>query len=150
MNTRVPAAVRAIAAAVTAHIPTAQVIVGPGATEDPGDVVMVGVSDPDETVYAGAVSGSQHWAQLGGLFRDEQFVVHCIAIASNGDGDALAAMDAAYTLMGAVETALVADPTFGGTLLYSMGLTSAGLKFSTDQTGVAALVPFDVECRTRI
>jgi hypothetical protein len=148
----VPAAVRAIHDAIAAAVPSAVVIVGPGETEDPADagIVFVGVSDADETTYAEAVTGSQHWAQLGGKMRDEQFTIHCVAVAWNGNSDALAAMDGAHALMGAVENAIVSDPTLGGVLLFAVGITSHGLKFTADNQGVSAHVPFDVECRTRI
>lgn len=149
-NSTVPATIRAIFAAVKVALPSASVIVGPGATEDPGDVILIGVSDPDENAYADAVAGAQHWNQLGGLRRDEEFAVHCVAITSNGDGDALAAMDAVFALMGGVETALVNDPSLGKAVLYSMGITSFGLKFSVDTSGVAALIPFDVQCKARL
>lgn len=150
--TAIPAAVRAIRDALVAHLPSANILVGPGVTEDPGanGTVHVGCSDPDETTYADAVMGSQHWAQLGGGIRDETFTVHCAAVAWNGDSDALTAIDAVYALMGGIEAALVADPTLGRALLYAPGITSHSLRLVTGSSGISAIVPFDVECRTRI
>lgn len=150
-NSQVPAAIRAIQAALVAGLPAGTlVIVGPGNTSDTSNVVFVGVGDPDETSYATAATGSQKWAQLGGGRRDETFQVHCSAVAWNGDSDTLAAMDAAYALQAACETAIVADPTLGGALLYAPGIESTQLKFATDANGAAAQVLFDVTCRTRI
>ncbi len=151
--TGVPAAVRAIRDALVANLPTgALVVVGPGNTDDPGlnGMVLVGCSDPDERAYAEAVVGSQAWAQLGGGRRDETFSVHCAAVAWNGSSDALAAMDAAYALMGGIEAALVADASLGRALLYAPGITSQTLRLAVGPSGVTAIVPFDVECRTRI
>jgi hypothetical protein len=159
-SSRVPSAVRAIHDALAAGLPNAIVIVGPGDTEDPGDggIVFVGVSDADEIAYAEAVTGGQHWAQLGGKHRDEQFTVHCVAVFWTGTPDgpgnnseaALTVMDGAYYLLSAIESALVSDPTLGGALLYAIGVSSQGLKFSADKQGLSAHVPFDIECRTRI
>ena len=151
-NSVIPAAVRAVHDKIAAALPAALVLVGPGGTEDPGTngMVLVGCSDADEETYAEAVTGSQHWAQLGGKSRDEQFTVHCVAVSWNGNGEALTAMDGAFTLLGAIESAIVADPTLGGVLLYAVGISAVGLKFATDTKGAAAHVPFDVECRTRI
>lgn len=149
----VPAAVRAIRDALVSHLPVGVVVlVGPAVTDDAGlqGMVFVGCSDPDERAYAEAVVGSQSWAQLGGGRRDETFNVHCAAVSWNGDSDALAAMDGAYSLMGGIEAALVADPTLGRALLYAPGVTSQNLRFAVGSSGVSAIVPFDVECRTRI
>jgi hypothetical protein len=152
VNTRVPTAIRAIHDAIAAHVPNALVIVGPGASDDPGvsGLVLVGVDDADEVSYSHAVTGSQTWAQLGGGMRDETFSVHCVAVSWNGDDDALAAMDGAFALMGGIETAITSDPTLTGAVLFVKGITAMGLRFTTDSNGVAAHVPFDVECRTRI
>jgi hypothetical protein len=148
----VPGAIRAIHDALAVNLPNAGVIVGPGATDDPelSGLVLIGVDDADESGYSNAVTGSQSWAQLGGMGRDETFTVHCSAVAWNGDGDALAAMDAVYALLGGITQALVGDPSLGGALLYAPGVTSHSLKFVTDEAGVAAHVPFDVECRARL
>jgi hypothetical protein len=149
----VPGAVRAISYALTSALgANVAVIVGPGNTDDPdlNGLVMVGVDDADEASYAHAVTGSQSWAQLGGMYRDETFAVHCVAVAWNGDTDTLAAMDSVYSLLGAITQALVNDATLQGALLYAPGITAQSLKFASDDSGVAAHLTFDVECRARI
>jgi hypothetical protein len=45
VNTRVPAAVRAIATAIQTNVPTATLIIGPGASDTHDDVIFVGVAD---------------------------------------------------------------------------------------------------------
>ena len=149
----VPGAIRAIHDALSNALgANVGVIVGPGNTDDPGlnGLVFVGVDDADEASYAHAVTGSQAWAQLGGLYRDETFSVHCVAVAWNGNTDALSAMDSVYTLLGAITQALVSDPTLQGALLYAPGITAQSLKFASDENGIAAHLTFDVECRARI
>ena len=151
MHCKVPSAVRAVVAALTAHLPAGTlVIAGPGVT-DAGNqqYVLVGVDDADETTYSKAVTGSQSWAQLGGMFRDEVFTIHCVAVAWNGDADALAAMDAVFALMAGIEAALVLDPSLGGVLLYAPGITSLDLKFTQDSDGATAHLPFDVQGKDR-
>jgi hypothetical protein len=143
---------RAIVAALKANLPTDTVVIaGQGATDSPDmRYVLVGVEDADDTSYSRAVTGSQSWAQLGGMRRDEVFTIHCVAVAWNGDEDSLAAMDSAFALMGAIEAALVADPSLGGALLWAPGITTFGMKWTQDNQGAAAHIPFDVECKTRI
>ena len=127
------------------------IIVGPPSV-DYLDVsyVLVGCGATGEMTDVQAVTGSQAWAQLGGKSRDETYTVHCVASAWNGDGNALTAMDAVFALMAGIEAAIVADPSLGGVLVYSPGIQSYGLRFTQDTQGVAAQLPFDVECKSRI
>lgn len=152
-NSVIPAAFRAIVAALTANLPDGTLIIPGPATTHPTDqkYVLVGCDDPDALVtYSRAVSGSQSWAQLGGMKRNEDFTVHCVATAWNGDGDCLAAMDDVFALLAGIESALVTDPTLTGALLYAPGISTLGLKFLQDAQGAAAQLPFDVECKSRI
>jgi hypothetical protein len=151
-TSKVPAAFRAVYAALVANLPVGTLVIpGPGVLDSSTQkYVIVGTDDADTKSYAHAVTGSQSWAQLGGMIRDETFTIHCTAVAWNGDADALAAMDSVYALMGGIETALVADPSLGGVLLYVPGITSGDLKFARDDVGVAAHLPFDIECKARI
>jgi hypothetical protein len=155
----VPGALRAIYSLLTANLgPNVGVIVGPGATDDPeaNGLVLIAVDDADETSYAHAVTGSQAWAQLGGKIRDETFSVHCVAVAWTGNADApgdvaaLDIVDSVYALMKGITDAIVADPTLSGSVLTMKGITSHSLRFVTDNSGLAAHIPFDIECMARI
>lgn len=157
----VPGAIRAIHDALAANLgPNVGVIIGPGATDDPevNGLVLVAVDDADETSYAHAVTGTQTWAQLGGKFRDEMFSVHCVAVAWTGNADdanspnsaALSTMDAVFALMKGITDTIVADPTLNGSVLVTKGITSSSMRWVTDESGIAAHIPFDVECHARI
>jgi len=138
--------------ALTANLPADTAVISGPALAHPNEMsyVEVGCDDSDTlNVYSNAVSGSQKWAQLGGKIRDEDFTIHGVATAWNGDNDCLAAMDAVYALMAGIESAIVADPTLGGVLLYSPGITSHGMKFIQDTQGAGAKLAFDVECKSR-
>ena len=146
-----PDAIRAIASALKNALgANVAVLIGPGATDDPGlnGLVMVGVNDADEAGYAEAVTGTQQFAYLDvSRTRREDFTVHCVAVAWNGEPDGSSdAMDAVYALVGAATQALVTDPTLNGVLLTSPGVTSNSLKFTTDDNGSAAHVQFDIQC----
>lgn len=151
---QVPAAFRAIVAALVANLPAGTAVIPGPALSHPNEMsyVNVGCDDSDTlNVYSNAVSGAQAWAQLGGGYRDETFTIHCEATAWNGDNDCLAAMDAVYALMAGIEAALVADPRLGGAsgILWSPGITSSGLKFIQDTQGAGAKLAFDIECKSR-
>ena len=151
-NSSVPATIRAIIAALAANLPsTVPIYAGQGATDTiEQSYVLVGVQDADDTGYSMAVTGSQVWAQLGGLRRDEVFTVHCVAVSWNGNEGTLAAMDGAYALMAGIETALTMDPTLNGSVLFSLGISSMGMRWAQDNQGAIVHLPFDVECKSRI
>ncbi len=152
MASKIPGAYAAVLAALRANLGgSVTVIDGPGATDMADNrYVMVGVSDSDSDGFVEAITGHQKWAQLGGKFRDEFFTIHCSAVGWNGDGNQSQALADAFTLFDAAGTALVADPTLSGALLYAPGLTAFSIRFVQDANGAAAHLPFDVECRTRI
>jgi hypothetical protein len=68
----------------------------------------------------------------------------------NGDGNQSQALADAFTLFDAAGTAIVNDPSLGGALLFSPGLTAFSIRVIQDANGVAVHLPFDIECRTRI
>lgn len=151
MPSAIPGAYAAVLSTLKANLPGVQVIDGPGRTDQADDrYIMVGASEPDSDGFEAAITGSQAWAQLGGKFRDETFSIHCAAVGWNGDGDQTQALTDAFSLFDAVGSALVTDPSLGGSLLYAPGLTAFTVRFIQDANGAAAHLPFDIECRTRI
>lgn len=151
MPSAIPGAYAAILSILRANLPGVEVVDGPGATDQTDNrYIMVGVSDSESDGFVEAISGSQKWAQLGGKFRDETFAIHCSAVGWNGDGNQSQAISDAFSLFDAVGNALTSDPTLGGAILYSPGLTAFTVRFIQDANGVAVHLPFDIECRTRI
>lgn len=151
MPSAIPGAYAGLLAALRANLTGVEVIDGPGATDQTDNrYIMVGVADPDADGFVEAITGSQRWAQLGGKFRDETFSIRCAAVAWNGDGNQSQAISDVFSLFDAAGNALVSDPTLGGSILYAPGLTEFTVRFIQDKNGVAAELPFAVECRTRI
>jgi hypothetical protein len=77
------------------------------------------ITQDDEAVVLGNVTGPQEWAGLGAQRKTETPTITCwIEIAKPGDGeDAIdAARDRAYAILAVVEAALRADPTAGGAI----------------------------------
>lgn len=151
-TTAVPAFLDAIVAGARAASPSLKVYDGFGATDDPGDFLMVGVSDPDMDGVENAAEAQQDWATVGRQgARNEEGDVTCVALSWNGDGNAKAARDAAYATVAIVETFCRNDPPLGiPTLLWNSALTSHQLLQNQDDQGALAMVTFRVHFEARL
>ena len=123
---------------------TGRVWDGPPVTGDPlPEVVTVGYAfdDDDDT----AVDIRQEYHDLGpAAKRDETLDVLCAAYAANGDGDMAAARARAVTLLGAVETALRANPGLGLADALRTELTVGTMRQAQTAQGTACIVQFTV------
>ena len=154
-TTVVPALIDAIVAFATEALPDLIVYDGLGASDDPGDFLMVGVSDPEiESADTGA-DAQQDWATVGRQgARSEQGEVTCVALSWNGGSGNAAqkqARDAAYATVAAVEDFCRDDPTLEvPTLLWNSALTSHSLLQNQDELGTLAMVTFRIAFQARI
>lgn len=148
----IPALVDALVANARTALPNTLVYDGFGVDADPGhDYLMVGVDNPHAIDEAYGATATQQWANANYTARDEEGFVVCAALSWNGDSDAKAARDGAFTIVAAVETMCRANPSLGvATLLW----TSVGgrIQLSQNQTehGATAIVIFNVNYRARI
>lgn len=109
-TSRVPATLDRLVSLLGAT--TLTVVDGPLVTDDPADAVYIGYDgDPDGDFQT--ASPEQEWAGLGASRRDEEFDIHCAAVALVGDGLVKAARDAAYAQTAIVEATVRADPSLG-------------------------------------
>jgi hypothetical protein len=148
----IPAVIDALVVSFTAALGEGNVFDGPGVTADnPDQYVIVGMSDPDSEVLDESASSQQGWAWLGHVARDEVVVVHCCAVAWNGDTDQKAARDAAFAVLKVVTDAIEDDPSYGVSgVLYVTGITSSHLRQVQDDNGALAVVSFDIEIHSRL
>lgn len=147
----VPALIDALVTNARTNLPNLSVRDGYGVTDDPGDYLMVGVSDPTADAPATSADSQQQWASLGAMSRDEEGDVWCVAFSWTGNNDQKAARDAAYATVAAVENMVRADPTQGvsGVLWTSFG-TNQNLTQDQDEHGASAQVAFQIHFRARI
>ena len=147
----VPAVIDAVVATLTAALGSDVVNDGQGATaSDGGLYVLVGVDDPDSEGYQTAAESAQGWAWLGRQAHYEDITVHSVVVAWNGDADQKAARDSAYAAMKVVAEAIAADPSLGGSVLWTLGVVSHDLRQIQDDKGASALLRFDVTCKAQI
>lgn len=154
-TTVVPAFIDAIVAGAATALPGLTVLDGFGSTDDPGDYLMVGVSDPDLEGADTGADAQQSWATVGRQgARDEQGEVTCVALSWNGSAGNAAqkqARDAAYVTVAAVEAFCRDDPTLAiPTLLWNSALTSHNLIQNQDELGTLAMVVFRIAFQARI
>lgn len=148
-SSAIPAAVDAVVSALrSAGIETYD---GPGDSQTgAGQYVLVGCEDPEADGAQAAVDGTSQWIGLGAKRREEEFTVHCVAVAWNGDSDMKAARDSAAAVVDAAYTAIQSDPSLGGLLLYAPGVTGLGFRQGQASAGAVVYAPFDIECVARI
>lgn len=107
-----PALVDALVAQATAALPGVLVLDGEGATDDPGDFLMIGSNSVDGEGMV--TSGSSRISKRAtGPVYEEQGGVNCMALSWNGNGNQKAARDAAFAIAEAVQTLCRATPNLG-------------------------------------
>lgn len=146
----VPALIDALVAATKAALPAVNVTDGISVNDDPGDFLMIGVSD-DGPNPSTAVSSKQAWANANHTARDEEGDITCMSVSWNGDASMKAARDNAYTMKAAVENLCRANPSLGlaAVLWTSLG-TNETLDQNIDDISALAILTFTVFYRARI
>lgn len=124
---------------------------GQGATDDPGNFLMVGVGDPNSDEPAASAQGNLEWAGLGHRTSKETGAISCCALAwSGGSGNAAqkAVRQTVRDMASAVEVALRTDPNLGGVVPGLNWCRYAG-DFNLEQLsasdGVACLFTFEIQ-----
>lgn len=108
-----PTVIAAVVTTATATLPGVRVVRGRDISNDPGDVVMVGVLEPDDTGGWESAGSYEQAAQTFGGKRQEIGHVNGLAVAQNGDGDPAAALDAVFALIAALEASVATNPSLG-------------------------------------
>jgi len=145
----VPALIDALFTQATAALPTTLVLDGYGVTDDPGDYLMVGVSDPDPDGDTESASVTQEQMAFGSTRpRKEEGVIHMAAKSVNGDASNAgqkAARDAAYAIQEALATVLRTTDNAGVTGVLKLG-NGSNLRLLQDQTnyGAVATLLYDI------
>lgn len=137
---------------LTAALPTVSVYDGTGDSDDPGDWLMIGVSNPDDD-RPQVIDSRQSWAGLGARARDEEGTIACVALSWNGNASARDARAGVKAITEAVENALRSDPALGGVVPGLMwtgyGTSGSGELIEADD-GTALLWRFDIAFKARI
>jgi len=148
----IPALIDALFTQATAALPSTLVIDGYGVTDDPGDYLMVGVSDPEDPDESEAADITQSQMTFGSTRpRDEQGVIHMVAKSVNGDGVAKTARDAAYAIQEALATVLRTTDNAGVTGVMQLGNGSnLRLKQGQNAYGASASLLYDIAFKAQI
>jgi hypothetical protein len=150
-STAFPAVVAAVFAVASASS-SVRVIRGRDVSGDPGDVVMIGVRDPDNSFGWDSTGEFEQEFQSFGGNRRETGVVNGLALSRNGSGDIDAACQAVCELVVDLEAAVRATPALGVTTLeYLVTQFQAGqVQESASAEGAAAVQAFVVHYEARI
>lgn len=123
---------------------------GFGVSEDFGDVLMIGVDDPDAEDPANSADTEQKWHDTGqAARRDETGLITCCALSWNGngpDGGQKKARDAVYVMVDALAAMCRANPSLGiAQLLWTGFGSSSQLNQNQDGQGAVAWLIFRIE-----
>lgn len=109
-----PTVIAAVFTTATATLPGVRVVRGRDISNDPSDKIMVGVSDASSDGLSWEDAGSYEQAMhtFAGK-RQEIGRVNCVAVTWNGDSDQAAALNAACTMIAALEASVATSPSLG-------------------------------------
>ena len=125
------------------------VLDGPGPSNDPGDYLAIGATDPESTSMTSAAEGEDDWAGVGdAAARESRSTLTCVAYSWNGDGDQKAARDAVWRLRADVCAMVRADKSLG--VPGVLWLNSSRFSFDQNQGdfGAEARLVFVIEIQT--
>ena len=151
----VPDVIDALVALAQASVTGATVYDGVGVSDDPGDYLMIGVSDPDGTsANDRAATSAIDWANINYTAGAESGDVMCAAMSWSGDtspAGVKAARDAVYAVIEAFGIALRANPSMGlPNLLWTrLGKTHELTQLQAPE-GALALALFSVHFEARV
>lgn len=148
-SSTIPDVIDYLVATLTALPATQGILVSdgfPAAGEEPTDLVVVGGN------VTPTADGTQVWAQIGHLRREEDYGVEISISCYRGGTEQKPSRDAAFAILRAFDEQLIADPTLGG-LVRIVLLSQLGLK-QTDYTDAAqgrtATITVTVRIQNRI
>jgi hypothetical protein len=149
-----PAVVSKVFSVSRTALPTLRVVRGVDITQDPGDVILIGIQGTEQAAgldWASTGSFEQTMQRFGGP-RQETGTVNCLAQAWNGDGDQDAACATAFGYIAAIESAVRTDPTLGltGYDFIVAEMQGGDVMESQSQGGALAAVAFVITYRIGI
>ncbi len=113
----------------------------------PGDFIAVGHDGTDDGQVT-VSNSSQSYEQLGNLKQFEDGQIECFLSTWDGDTSLTARRSRAAALISAVDTAIRADVSLGGSCLYS-GIASHSFVYMQTTNGAAVNVHFSIGYRAR-
>lgn len=145
---RLPGTIDAVIAALTA----ADVLTrdGPEVHDDYSDCVYIGYDGDPKGRFKGADT-NQMWAgTVGAHRRDEEMEIICSVVCTRGDNETKLVRDAAYDLLGTVESTLRLNPGLGFTSPFVAGVRPRELFYRPFNDGLQARLIFLITVKTRV
>lgn len=146
-----PLVIAAVVTTATATLPGARVVRGRDYTNDPGDLLMVGVADPESGDWDSTGDYDQSMQTFGGK-RQEVGRVNCLAMTKDGNGDPAVALTSAFIMIAALEASVATSPSLGvSSLDYLVAEVESGtVQESLSDEGASAALSFVITYKARI
>lgn len=142
-----------VTTATTALTGTLRVVDGYDLSDDPGDVMMIGVPTLGDVNAISAGTFTQEATTFGraGGVRTETGVINGVVMARNGQGDQNGARVAAFGHLASLGDAIRADPTLGVTSFNELVAQLSAGDVAEDQVdGATTAISFTVAYRALI
>jgi hypothetical protein len=146
-----PSVVAAVVSVAGSSMAPTRVTRGRDISNEPGDVVMVGVRDLADSGPADAGTFQQTMQTFGGN-REEVGTVNGLVLARNGDADQDAACSTAFAHLATLEAAIRADPKLGliGFDYVVAEMQAGDVQESQADYGASTTIAFTVSYKIRI
>jgi hypothetical protein len=149
-----PTVIAALTTAATTALTgqPARVVRGFDLSDDPSDVVLIGVPSLTDVNAIAVGTFSQAVAPMGTTRpRDETGSINCVVMARNGQGDQGASCAAAFAYLALIEASLRTDPKLGVTTFpYLVAQMASGDVLEDQADGATTAIPFVVTYKARI
>jgi hypothetical protein len=152
VETRLPASIDAIVAALQPVLAPTPVYDGPILTGDYSNAVYIGYDADPSGAEDHAGSTQQTWAGLGQRKRDEEIQIICAVVTLTGNADTSwkASRDSAFALLEKVGQTLRADPSLALSPPSVAELMPGDLFQENGPEGLQARIVFAIHHKTRV
>ena len=147
-----PTFISSFVSSLQSYSPLAQIRIFDGTEIDmsfPGDAIAIGHDGSIDGDDVSSGSARQEYIQLGAKSKFEEGTVSCVLWSANGLTNLSDRRTQAYTLLGAVESLIRSDVSFGGVVLYS-SLDSHQMIYRQTDAGAAVVIQFTVTYKAKI
>lgn len=115
----------------------------------PGDAIAIGHDGNTETDEVNAGSIVQEYKQLGAISKFENGTVNCFLWSTDGGSDLTSRRIRAFNILGAIESVVRSDVSFGGVVMFS-GLETGSFTYRQTTVGAAVGITFTLTYQAKI
>lgn len=148
MNIAMPTVLAALVTLARGACPSADIIDGVPLDEGDNPLAITIGGSIDDLEDVESASGDFTWAALGRVY-DEQGAISCEIAAWSGDEAFIVPVTAAFNALTAILTAIAADPSLSGAVVWVKSAPNVRLVRTRDSRGLRVILQFTIEYQAR-